>query len=253
MSAFTVLIPARLKSTRLPGKPLADIAGKPMVVRVAERALAAGASRVVVALDDASVEAACRVHGIETIMTRPDHLTGTDRLSEAVSKLGLHDDEIVVNVQGDEPLMPVEVIRSVAGLLAERDCAIATAAHPITDIEAFMNPNVVKVALDSESYALTFSRAPLPYPRDHFRDQKPGLPADLPAYHHLGIYAYRVKFLKRFPTLEQPPLERYESLEQLRALFYGERIVVKVLNEDLPAGVDTPEDLERVRAHFCRQ
>lgn len=252
--SFSVLIPARLKSTRLPNKPLADIAGKPMVVRVAERAALAGADRVIVALDDANVEAACQAHGVATVMTRADHPTGTDRLAEAVTRLGLADDDIVVNVQGDEPLMPIEVIQEVAQLLADSpDCAIATAAHPITSVEAFLNHNVVKVTIDQNGRALTFSRSPIPWPRDFTKSAEVGLPAGLPAYHHLGLYAYRVGFLKKFPTLAQAPIEKFESLEQLRALYYGERIVVKILEKDLPAGVDTQEDLERVRAVFAQQ
>ncbi len=250
--SFSVLIPARLKSTRLPGKPLADIGGAPMVVRVAQRAQQSSAERVIVAVDDARVQAACEQHGIATVMTSAEHPTGTDRLAEAVTRLGLDDDAIVVNVQGDEPLMPVSVIERVAALLAQSpDCAMATAAHPIESVDAFLNPNVVKVVLDEKGRALTFSRAPIPYPRDHFREGLAGLPAGLPALHHLGLYAYRVRFLKRFPTLAQAPLERFESLEQLRALYYGERIAVMILNEQLPAGVDTQEDLERVRAIYA--
>ncbi len=251
MSPFTVIIPARLHSSRLPGKPLADIAGKPMVVRVAERAMQSGADRVVVAVDDESVQAACEAHGLTVVMTSPSHPTGTDRLAEAVQRLGLSDDTIVVNVQGDEPLMPTSVIAQVADLLYTRpDCAIATAAHPIADKDHFLNPNVVKVVIDERGTALNFSRAPMPWPRDHFRDGKEGLPDGLPALHHLGLYAYRVRFLKKFPTLPQAPLEKFESLEQLRALYYGERIAVLVLPDDLPAGVDTQADLDRVREYF---
>lgn len=249
--SFTVIIPARLKSSRLPDKPLADICGRPMIVRVAERALSCGADKVVVAVDDASVYEACAAAGLDVIMTDPHHPTGTDRLAEAVAKIGLADDEIVVNLQGDEPLMPLNVIRDVADLLASRpDCAMATAAHTIHDVESFFNPNVVKVVLDDRGTALTFSRAPIPWPRDHFRETKESLPEGFAPLHHLGLYAYRAGFLRRFPTLPQAPLEKLESLEQLRALYYGERIAVMVLDAALPAGVDTQKDLDRVRAIF---
>lgn len=251
--SFVVLIPARLKSSRLPNKPLADILGKPMVVRVAERAKQSAADRVIVAVDAPEVYEACAGAGLDVVLTSVDHPTGTDRLAEAVTRLGLPDEAIVVNVQGDEPLMPISVINDVAQLLERRpDCAMATAAHPIADREHFLNPNVVKVVIDHQGTALNFSRAPMPWPRDHFREEKPGLPEGLPALHHLGLYAYRVGFLKRFPTLAQAPLEKFESLEQLRALYYGERIAVMVLNEALPPGVDTQDDLERVRALFAQ-
>ena len=245
---FLVLIPARMKSSRLPGKPIADICGKPMVVRVAETAMSSGASRVVVAVDDERVADVCLNENIECVMTNSNHSTGTDRLSEAVGLLGLNDEDIVVNLQGDEPLMPVSVIQQVAELLEQRkDCDIATAAHRIYDIESFLDPNVVKVVLDNANTAITFSRAPIPWPRDHFRKSKNTLPDNMVALHHLGIYAYRVGFLKKYPKLEQAPLEALESLEQLRALYYGKKIAVAVLDEDLPAGVDTIEDLNRVR------
>ncbi len=251
--SFVVLIPARLKSSRLPNKPLADILGKPMVVRVAERAKQSAADRVIVAVDAPEVYEACAGAGLDVVLTSVDHPTGTDRLAEAVTRLGLPDEAIVVNVQGDEPLMPISVINDVAQLLERRpDCAMATAAHPIADREHFLNPNVVKVVIDHQGTALNFSRAPMPWPRDHFREEKPGLPEGLPALHHLGLYAYRVGFLKRFPTLAQAPLEKFESLEQLRALYYGERIAVMVLNEALPPGVDTQDDLERVRSLFAQ-
>lgn len=251
--SFVVLIPARLKSSRLPNKPLADILGKPMVVRVAERAKQSAADRVIVAVDAPEVYEACAGAGLDVVLTSVDHPTGTDRLAEAVTRLGLPDEAIVVNVQGDEPLMPISVINDVAQLLERRpDCAMATAAHPIADREHFLNPNVVKVVIDHQGTALNFSRAPMPWPRDHFREGKSGLPEGLPALHHLGLYAYRVDFLKRFPTLAQAPLEKFESLEQLRALYYGERIAVMVLNEALPPGVDTQDDLERVRALFAQ-
>lgn len=249
--SFTVVIPARMKSTRLPEKPLKLIAGKPMVVRVAETASRSEASRVVVATDHPAIEAVCREYGVEVVMTRESHPTGTDRLAEAVTKLGLSDDEIIVNVQGDEPLMPPEAVNAVANLLVERpQCAISTAAHPILDIENFRNPNVVKVVLDVEGNAITFSRAPIPYPRDEWRKDDGLLPTAVKPLHHLGLYAYRVGFLRRFPTLRQAPIEKSESLEQLRALYYGEKIAVLILNQELPAGVDTEEDLERVCKYY---
>lgn len=249
--SFTVVIPARMKSTRLPEKPLKLIAGKPMVVRVAETASRSEASRVVVATDHPAIEAVCREYGVEVVMTRESHPTGTDRLAEAVTKLGLSDDEIIVNVQGDEPLMPPEAVNAVAKLLVERpQCAISTAAHPILDIENFRNPNVVKVVLDVEGNAITFSRAPIPYPRDEWRKDDGLLPTAVKPLHHLGLYAYRVGFLRRFPTLRQAPIEKSESLEQLRALYYGEKIAVLILNQELPAGVDTEEDLERVCKYY---
>ena len=248
---FIVVIPARMKSTRLPEKPLKLIAGKPMVVRVAETAKKSKAARIVVATDHPAIEEACRKYGVEVVMTRETHPTGTDRLAEAVEKIGLDDDEVVVNVQGDEPLMPPEAINRVAELLISRPCcAMATAAHPIEDLETFKNPNVVKVELDAEGNALTFSRAPIPYPRDEWRKDASLLPEAVRPLHHLGLYAYRASFLRRFPTLSQAPIEKSESLEQLRALYYGEKIAVLVLNEALPAGVDTEDDLARVCDYF---
>jgi len=249
---FTVLVPARHASTRLPGKPLAEIAGKPMVVRVAERALKAGASRVVVATDDARIKAAVEAHGIAACLTRTTHPTGTDRLAEAVEHLGLDDDAIVVNVQGDEPLLAPELIRAVADLLAARpDAAIATACHPIADPAEAFNPNVVKVVLDREGHALYFSRATIPWARDAFAASRDEVPRDLPLYRHYGLYAYRVRFLRAFPRLAPAPIERFEALEQLRALWHGFRIVVAVTTGTPAPGVDTPEDLENVRALYA--
>jgi 3-deoxy-manno-octulosonate cytidylyltransferase (CMP-KDO synthetase) len=249
---FTVIIPARYASTRLPGKPLADIAGKPMVVRVAERAVAAGAARVVVATDDARIKAAVEAHGIAACLTAADHATGTDRLAEAAQQLGLPDDAIVVNVQGDEPLLSPALIRAVAELLAAHpDAAIATACHPITDVEEAFNPNVVKVVLDGRGYALYFSRATIPWARDAFAGGRDAVPEGLPLYRHYGLYAYRVRFLRVFPTLASAPIERFEALEQLRALWHGFRIVVAVTAGTPAPGVDTPEDLDRVRALFA--
>lgn len=254
MSAFYAIIPSRMKSTRLPEKPLKDIGGKPMVVRVAERALQSGAKNVMVATDHPDILAACEAHGVKAVLTSPDHPTGTDRLAETVEKMGLPLGAIVVNVQGDEPLIPPEVISQVAQLLEDHpECDMATAAHPIDSIEEFMSPNVVKVALDNNNNAITFSRAPIPWPRDAFRENPDALPDGLHPLRHIGLYAYRVKFLKQYPKWEQAPIERWESLEQLRALWYGVKIAVTILPGALPAGVDTPEDLERVREAFAKE
>lgn len=245
--AFTVLVPARLASTRLPGKPLADIGGLPMVVRVAQRAAQSGAARVVVAADAAAIVEACAQHGVEAILTRSDHATGSDRLAEACERLGLDGDDAVVNVQGDEPLIDPALIANCAALLAEQtDCVMATAAHAIDALADFANPNVVKVVLDARSRALYFSRAPIP----HQRDGKQPLP-EPPALRHIGLYAYRAGFLRRFPALEASPLEAIEALEQLRVLWHGERIAVHVSPLRPGPGVDTPQDLERVRALFA--
>jgi 3-deoxy-manno-octulosonate cytidylyltransferase (CMP-KDO synthetase) len=250
---FTVLIPARYASTRLPGKPLADIAGKPMVVRVAERASESGAARVVVATDDIRVHDAAVAHGINACMTRAGHPTGTDRLAEAADQLGLPDDAVVVNVQGDEPLLDAALIRGMAELLAARPAAaIATACHPIGDAAEAFNPNVVKVVLDAAGYALYFSRATIPWARDAFRDSPGTLPPGLPLYRHYGLYAYRVAFLRAFPTLAPAPIESFEALEQLRALWHGYRIAVQVTHGTPAPGIDTPEDLARVRAIFAQ-
>ena len=249
---FTVIIPARHASTRLPGKPLADIAGKPMVVQVALRAMRSGADRVVVATDDARISSAVEAHGITACLTRGDHATGTDRLAEAAQRLGLADDAIVVNVQGDEPLLAPGLIRTMADLLdAHADAAIATACHPIADAAEAFNPNVVKVVLDRRGYALYFSRATIPWARDEFAADRGVVPPGLPLYRHYGLYAYRVGFLRAFPTLAAAPIERFEALEQLRALWHGFRIVVEVTSGTPAPGVDTPEDLERVRALFA--
>lgn len=250
--SFTVLIPARLASTRLPNKPLADIGGAPMVVRVAERARLSGAARVVVATDSPEVEAACRSFGVQAVMTRADHPSGSDRLAEACRLLGLADHDIVVNVQGDEPLIAPALIDAVAALLQSRpDCAMSTAAHAIHDLNDLRNPNVVKVVLDAKQTALYFSRSPIPAARDFggeaWWETDAGLP---PPLRHVGIYGYRVGFLQDFPRLPQAPIERLESLEQLRALWHGHRIAVHVTDEAPGPGVDTPDDLERVRALF---
>ena len=255
--SFTVLVPARYASTRLPGKPLADIGGKPMVVRVAERALASGAARVAVATDDERVRAAVVAHGFAACMTRADHPTGTDRLAEAAAQLGLPDDAIVVNVQGDEPLLAPALIRAMADLLAAKpDAAIATACHAIDDPDEAFNPNVVKVVADRAGYAMYFSRATIPWARDAFAANAagggpPALPPGLPLFRHYGLYAYRVSFLRAYPVLAPAPIERFEALEQLRALWHGYRIAVAVTAGTPAPGVDTPEDLERVRAIYA--
>lgn len=249
---FTVLIPARYASTRLPGKPLLDIAGKPMVVRVAERARASGAARVVVATDDERIRAAVADHGIDVLMTRSSHPTGTDRLAEAAAQLGLDDKAIVVNVQGDEPLLEPELIHTVADTLtAHADASIATACHLIDDPAEAFNPNVVKVVLDRDGYALYFSRATIPWARDDFAAAAKKIPLGLPLYRHYGLYAYRVSFLRHYPTLTPAPIERFEALEQLRALWHGHRIIVSITHGAPAPGVDTEQDLERVRAVFA--
>ncbi|HXZ47960.1 MAG TPA: 3-deoxy-manno-octulosonate cytidylyltransferase [Usitatibacter sp.] len=246
--AFRVVIPARMRSTRLPGKMLADVAGKPLVAWVAERARASGAADVVVATDHADIERALGALGWKTCATSPDHPSGTDRLAEAVARLGYGDEDIVVNVQGDEPLIDPGLIRAVASALAgHRGAAIATAAHPIASAEAFFDPNVVKVVLDADGYALYFSRAPIPYARDAFARSRGALPPGLPAYRHIGIYAYRVQFLREYSALAPTAAERFEALEQLRALGHGRRIAVALWDAPLQPGVDTPQDLERVR------
>ncbi|MCW5663931.1 MAG: 3-deoxy-manno-octulosonate cytidylyltransferase [Piscinibacter sp.] len=249
---FTVLLPARLASTRLPNKPLADIAGVPMIVRVAQRAAQSSAQAVVVAADDASIVAACEVHGVRAVITRRDHATGSDRLAEACMLLGLDGDDLVVNVQGDEPLIdPALVDACAAALLQRGDCVMSTAAHPIAVRGELDNPNVVKVVLDAAGRALYFSRAPIPWWRDGRASGAPALQSPAPL-RHIGLYAYRAGFLRRFPTLPPAPLEQLESLEQLRVLWHGERIAVHVADAAPGPGVDTPEDLERVRALFAR-
>ena len=249
---FTVLIPARLASTRLPGKPLADIAGLPMIVRVAQRAALSGAGAVVVAGDDASIVRACEANGVRAVLTRSDHATGSDRLAEACGLLDLTGDAVVVNVQGDEPLIDPTLIDACAALLLARpDCVMSTAAHAIDAADEFDNPNVVKVVLDAQSRALYFSRAPIPWWRDARASGAAALPA-LPApLRHIGLYAYRAGFLRGFPALARSPLESIEVLEQLRVLWHGERIAVHVSESRPGPGIDTPEDLVRVRALFA--
>ncbi len=248
---FTVIIPARYASTRLPGKPLLDIAGRPMIQRVYERALQSRAQRVIVATDDPRIHEAAESFGAEVVMTAPDHESGTDRLQEVATQLAFADSEIVVNVQGDEPLIPPAVIDQVAGLLdAHTEAGIATLVEPITALETVHNPNAVKVVLDHAGRALYFSRAPIPWSRDHFEgaDSGPVPVGEAGWYRHIGLYAYRVSLLHRFVRWPTGALERTEKLEQLRAMENGETIVAEPAAATMPAGVDTAADLEAVRA-----
>jgi 3-deoxy-manno-octulosonate cytidylyltransferase (CMP-KDO synthetase) len=242
------LVPARLASSRLPRKPLAEIGGLPMVVRVARRAALSAASRVVVAADDAEIVLACERHGVAALLTSADHATGSDRLAEACARLGLDGDALVVNVQGDEPLIEPALIDACAALLRERaDCVMGTAAHAIDSAAEYANPNVVKVVLDASGRALYFTRAPVPC----WRDAVAGALPDPAPLRHMGLYGYRAAFLRRFPLLAHSPLEGLEALEQLRVLWHGERIAVHVTPHAPGAGVDTPQDLARVRALFA--
>ena len=248
---FNVVIPARFASTRLPGKPLADIHGKPMVVRVAELASQSGAEEVWVATDHAQVAQVVQAAGYNALMTAPEHASGTDRLAELIHALNWADETIVVNVQGDEPLLDPRLIRVVAQNLEDHGSAdMATACHRIHDIASMFNQNIVKVVLDRGGHALYFSRAPIPYARAGFRDAPNRLPADLPVYRHIGIYAYRAAFLKIYQQLSPADIEQCEALEQLRALWHGHKIAVAVTDLAPLSGVDTPEDLQKVRALF---
>jgi 3-deoxy-manno-octulosonate cytidylyltransferase (CMP-KDO synthetase) len=250
--AFRVVIPARMRSTRLAGKMLADIAGKPLVAWVAERARESGASEVVVATDHEDIERAVRALGWKAVRTSAAHPSGTDRLAEAAAVLGYAADEIVVNVQGDEPLIDPALIRAVAAELARHPLAsIATAAHPIESAETFFDPNVVKVVTDEAGLALYFSRAPIPYARDAFAQGRAALPQGFTALRHIGIYAYRVRYLREYAALTPTAAERFEALEQLRALGHGHRIAVARWNGTLEPGVDTAQDLERVRRRLA--
>ncbi len=248
---FYVVIPARYASSRFPGKPLQDIAGQPMIQRVWQQAQNSGAEHLVIATDDTRIFDVCKGFGAQVVMTRDDHESGTDRLAEVASIMGWPDDAIVVNVQGDEPLIPPAVINQVAtNLAAHPEAAMATLAEPIEDMATLMNNNVVKVLSDSNGLALTFSRAPLPWARDAFVARPDELPDGVPFRRHIGIYAYRAGFLHQFVEWGPCWLEQTECLEQLRALWHGEEIHVADAIETPPAGVDTPEDLERVRALF---
>lgn len=253
--SFHVVIPARHASTRLPGKPLADIDGRPMVVRVVEAALKSSAGDVCVATDDGRVFTAVEAHGHRALMTRADHASGTDRIAEAVDAMGWPDDDLVVNVQGDEPLIEPALIDAVADALkvsrGGTPPAMSTAAHPLASADDFFNPNVVKVVVDGQGRALYFSRAPIPWARDAFAADRRRLPADLGALRHIGIYGYSCRFLRRYGKLAPSPLEGVESLEQLRALWHGHDIGVAVVDHPPQPGVDTPADLDRVRAAFA--
>ena len=241
--AFNVVIPARYASARLPGKPLLDIAGKPMVVRVAEQAAKSDASEIVIATDFEKILSACEAHNFKAVMTRLDHASGTDRIAEVAQKLGWGADEIVVNVQGDEPLIAPELINAVAQHLAQsKDAVMATACHAIHDEASMINPNIVKVVMDASGNALYFSRAPIPYPRDEAHKQA------IQAHRHIGIYAYKVGFLKKYASLAPSELEKIESLEQLRVLYHGYKIGVAITDKAPASGVDTQEDLDYVRS-----
>ncbi|WP_025674552.1 3-deoxy-manno-octulosonate cytidylyltransferase [Salinivibrio socompensis] len=249
MSPFSVVIPARFGSSRLPGKPLADIAGKPMIQHVYERAQAAGASQVIVATDDKRIEAAVRDFGGDVCLTRADHESGTERLAEVVAQYGFADDDIIVNVQGDEPLIPSTVIGQVAENLNQYpEAPMATLAVAIDDSEQVFNPNVVKVVTDQQGFALYFSRATIPWDRTHFDAETPTIPQAL--LRHIGIYGYRAGFISRYIHWTPSPLEKIESLEQLRVLWHGEKIHVAVAAETPPHGVDTQADLEAVREYL---
>ena len=243
---FIVAIPARYGSTRLPGKPLLPLAGVPMIVHVARRARAAGASEVIVATDDVRIAAALADSEVRVAMTRADHASGSDRLAEVAANLGWADEAIVVNLQGDEPLAPASGIRAVAQALAADDAPMATLATPLRSVQELFDPNCVKLVRAQSGRALYFSRAPVPWPRDAFARERAALPPDTPFLRHIGIYAYRAGFLRRFAALPSTPLERCESLEQLRALEHGHAIAVRIAPDAFPAGVDTAEDLARV-------
>ncbi len=267
MLAFKVVIPARFASTRLPGKPLLDIGGKPMVIRVAEQAAQCGAQQIIIATDHPPIIAAAQQHGFQACMTRADHSSGTDRIAEVAAQQGWTDDTIVVNVQGDEPLIPPALIRAVAQHLHDHpECAIATACHPIHDEVSMRNPNIVKTVLDKNGNALYFSRAPIPWPRDagiqlslpegqdgrpsSLREEVRRREAPVNALRHIGIYAYRAAFLHAFGKLAPAPIEQIEALEQLRALYHGYKIGVSITEQAPPSGVDTEQDLLVARSIF---
>lgn len=248
--SFKVVIPARYASSRLPGKPLIDLGGKPMVVRVAEQAIASGAGETLIATDHAEILAAAEQHGLVALMTRADHPSGTHRLAEVAERMGWPPETTVVNVQGDEPRIAPELIAHTARALSESQADIATPAHAMTSAADFFNPNVVKVVCRANGDALYFSRAPIPYARDAFAQSRTALPPPLPAYRHIGLYAYRAGFLRSYAGLSPSPLEEYEALEQLRALWHGYRIHVTCVDATGEPGVDTPEDADRMRAFF---
>ncbi|MTD26606.1 3-deoxy-manno-octulosonate cytidylyltransferase [Erwinia sorbitola] len=244
--SFVAIIPARFASTRLPGKPLVDIHGKPMVVHVMERALESGADRVIVATDNQEVARAVEAAGGEVCMTRPDHQSGTERLAEVIDHYQFPDDTVIVNVQGDEPMIPPVIIRQVAENLANSSAGMATLAVPVESAEEAFNPNAVKVVRDANGYALYFSRATIPWDRERFAISRDAIGDHF--LRHIGIYAYRAGFIRRYVRWEASPLEQIELLEQLRVLWYGEKIHVDVAKAIPSVGVDTPEDLLRVRA-----
>lgn len=244
--SFVAIIPARFASTRLPGKPLVDIQGKPMVVHVMERALESGADRVIVATDNEQVARAVEAAGGEVCMTRADHHSGTERLAEVIDRYQFADDTIIVNVQGDEPMIPPVIIRQVAENLAKSEAGMATLAVPIETAEEAFNPNAVKVVMDAKGYALYFSRATIPWERERFATSREEIGDTF--LRHIGIYGYRAGFIRRYVSWEPSPLEHIELLEQLRVLWYGEKIHVAVAKAIPSVGVDTPEDLARVRA-----
>jgi 3-deoxy-manno-octulosonate cytidylyltransferase (CMP-KDO synthetase) len=248
--SFTVIIPARLASTRLPNKPLADLGGKPMVVRVAERARESGAARIIVATDHPDILAACAAHGVDARMTRSDHPSGTDRIAEVAREIGLAMDEVVVNLQGDEPLIDPALLAACASRI-RADVPMATCAHPLHAVADVFNPNVVKVVLDKGGRALYFSRATIPWHRDAFAASREALPSGYAPLRHIGLYAYSNAFLQAYPGLEPAPLEHIEALEQLRVLWHGYPIAVHVTDSAPEAGVDTPEDLARVQLHYA--
>jgi len=251
---FVVVIPARYASTRLHGKALVDIAGQPMVVHVAQRAQQSGAAEVWIATDDTRIASAAQAHGCQAVITRADHVSGTDRIAEVAALRGWPDERIVVNVQGDEPRISPTLIRDVAAVLQRQPGAsMSTACHPLHDAGDLFDPNVVKVVLDHNGDALYFSRATIPWARDAFAADRSRVPDGLPVYRHIGIYGYRCGFLRRYPAMAAPAIERFEALEQLRALWHGHRIAVSVTNDAPEAGVDTPADLERVRQLFAAE
>ena len=246
--SFVVIIPARYASTRLPGKPLVDINGKPMIVHVLERARESGAGRVIVATDHPDVARAVEAAGGEVCMTRADHQSGTERLAEVVEKCGFSDETVIVNVQGDEPMIPPAIIRQVAENLEKCDAGMATLAVPVHSAEEAFNPNAVKVVMDKKGYALYFSRATIPWDRDRFAQSRDEIASHF--LRHIGIYGYRAGFIRRYVTWEPSELEHIEKLEQLRVLWHGEKIHVAVAREVPGTGVDTPADLERVRVEM---
>ncbi|OOF64524.1 3-deoxy-manno-octulosonate cytidylyltransferase [Rodentibacter pneumotropicus] len=248
--SFTVIIPARFASSRLPGKPLAEIAGKPMIQHVFEKAQQSGANRVIVATDNEKVAAVAQGFGAEVCMTSEQHNSGTERLAEVVAKLAVPDDEIIVNIQGDEPLIPPVIVRQVAENLAKFNVNMATLAVKIHEAKELFNPNVVKVLTDKNGYVLYFSRSVIPYDRDQFMGLQDMAKATLAEIYlrHIGIYAYRAGFIKKYVQWAPTQLENLEKLEQLRVLWNGERIHVELAKEVPAVGVDTVEDLEKVRS-----